>query len=305
VAEHDAAVDYLMTLVTCAVEARGYRWTSVSPDQLELTDAAGNQIPLGLTTLRRVAGFKDTDDWPAVVADYVGTTLVAVETHIESPVDFADFDTMAPLLRTRLYTTNFDQLESYIVRPVAPGLAQMVVLDFPISVVLPTHSLAADWPMRHEDLFALAHDNTRGDTMLDVEWADERNNAVEPDDGGVRIATLSGADEYASAHALWLDQYPVTGTAGALFTVPAEGIVQAHPLDTTDAGMPAAFRLAILADALYEQLRHRISPHVYLWRDGRIQLAANTSMVNNQVVLQFTDDVMAAFGSLGDSPFPF
>lgn len=287
-AADETVEDYLTTLVTGAAEEYGYRWTVVAPDALELTGSAGRQIQLALRTLRRSVEFEPVAEWPALAADYVATALAAVEAGIESPVDVFDFGIAAPLLRTRLYTTNFDELASYIARPVAPGLAQMAVLDFPITVVLPKREVAAGWPVPEDEVFALAEANTRRDATLRVEWFDD----------GVRIAALVGADEYASSHALWLDHYPVTGVAGALFTVPAEGIMHAHPLDSAENAVAAVIRLAKLADALYTQLPHRISPRLYLWRDGRIHLAADIVTGRNRVEVRYSPDLVAALSTL-------
>jgi hypothetical protein len=284
--------DYLTGLVEATVQQWGYAWTLTGPDELELVDAHGRRLLLALHTLRRRVRDRPRDQWPALAADYVSTSLTVIETHVADPVDLRDFATAAMLLRTRLYTTRFEDLDHYLVRPVAPGLAQMVVVDYPIAVCLPPREITAQWPAADDALFTLAQDNTRGDGPLEVEWHTATGAPVAADDPDACIATLVGSDEYASCHTLWLDQYPVLGPAGALFVVPAEGVVHAHPLTECAAALHAIMRLAVLADEHYRHREHRISPCVYLWRRGDIRLAATTSVQDNSMTVHYSDEFL-------------
>ena len=57
------------------------------------------RLHIGMRNLRQLARQVPRDDWPALVADHVGTIITA----IEEPLDLHDFALVRGLLRARVY----------------------------------------------------------------------------------------------------------------------------------------------------------------------------------------------------------
>ncbi|MFD0850736.1 hypothetical protein ACFQ07_00625 [Actinomadura adrarensis] len=145
----------------------------------------------------------------------------------------------------------------------APGLVELLVVDKPTSLLIVGVAVAGEWGLETDDLFRIARENVRSDGPLEME---------DGDFGGVRLCSLGGETAYVTAHALWVGDYPVTGSHGALVAVPAQGVLHACPVHDRDVS-DAMNMLIRLAWAGYQEGPRSISPNVYWWRAGELLLA--------------------------------
>ncbi|MEV6426520.1 hypothetical protein [Nocardia sp. NPDC051463] len=259
----------LTSLVTVAAQQLGYVCRITDTDEVAEFIGPRGDGPhyLWLDDLRRSLNEHPADQWPALVADYVGTFLHEVDMEYTDPLDTNDFATVRCLLRTRLAPAGADAGIEVVRREVAPGIVQVAVLGQFHTAVAVTPEMLADWDVDLDELFDLAEANTRADSSLAVEWKGY-NDAY--------FAVLSGSD-FASAHTRWLDDYPVVGMYGALFVTSHEGNVYVHPITGPDA-MTAVILLGKVAANTYRSEPRPVSPAVYWWRDSQISLAAGTEI---------------------------
>ncbi|GAA3959800.1 hypothetical protein GCM10023085_47810 [Actinomadura viridis] len=276
--------DPVITLVCAVVESHGYTCTVIDGDQVEL-GRPGDSSPsrMYLSNLRQWVAREPEDQWPAIVSDFVGTLIATTEVEDEEALDLADFALIRPLLRTRLYADDFQAGMEVVRRTVAPGLAEVLVVDKPTSLLIVSTGMAADWPVGRDELFHVARENVRSDGPLEM---------VEDDAGGVPIFSLGAETAYVTAHALWAGDYPVTGPHGALVAVPAQGVVHASPVHP--GGVPAAMNVLIrVAWAGFQEGPRSISPNVYWWDDGELRLAGAVEAGEDALTVSIGEDFQA------------
>jgi hypothetical protein len=256
--------DPLVGLVCAVVEHHGYACTVIDGDELELRRQGRDEpVRMYLTNLRQWVAREPEDQWPAIVADFVGTLIATTEVEDDEALDLGDYALVRPLLRMRLYADDFQTGLEIVQRSVAPGLVEVLVIDKPTSLLIVSTDMAAEWEARPNELFRVARDNVRADGPLELE---------DGDFDGVRLCSLGGETAYVTAHALWAGDYPVTGPHGALVVVPAQGVVHAAPLRGGE--VPGSMNMLIrLAWAGFQEGPRSISPHVYWWQDGELRLA--------------------------------
>ncbi|MFB4314341.1 hypothetical protein [Actinomadura sp. 21ATH] len=260
--------DPLLGLVCAIIEHHGYVARVVDEDQVELRrpdqDAPGL---IYLTNLRQWAAREPRDQWPAIAADFVGSVIATAADDGDDALDFEDLALVRPLLRTRLYGDDFGTGVKAgtepVRRQVAPGLAEVLVVDKPTAMMIVNADLREKWGTEAGELFAAAEENVRRDGPLELAAGDYE---------GVRLFSLGGDYAYATAHALWVDDYPVTGPHGALVVVPAQGMVHAVPVHGGE--VAAAMNLLVRVGwGGFQEGPRSITPNVYWWRDGALRLA--------------------------------
>ncbi|MEV6427626.1 hypothetical protein [Nocardia sp. NPDC051463] len=293
-AGHDAdSSDLLLTLVETIVQNHGYSCT-IESDELLLS---GSDWVLPLDNLRRKVAAEPQDQWPALVADHLTTMFNELDVTTTDPLDMDDFERIRPLLRARMYPEDMADVGIPVVaRTLAPGLVQRVVIDQVQTMVAVTSDRLSHWRIQEQDLFQLAEDNTYDDGLLTVEDLE--------DEDGERIFGLYGSADYASAHVRWRSEYPVIGRWGAAFVVPCEGTVFIHPLDGTDAYVTVG-TLAKMAMVTHAQRPSPVSPSVYWWNDGIIELAADVREMGDELELHVSaefQEVMEQIAEYADDP---
>ncbi|MEV6139041.1 hypothetical protein AB0L63_23850 [Nocardia sp. NPDC051990] len=292
----EVAPDLLLSLTVAAAQQLGYSCRVAAADDVVLSGPAGD-VMVGLTNLRRMAADEPPDQWPALVADYLSTGLVDLELDSD-PLDTGDFAMVQGLIRTRLYSEH-GGAPDVVRRQVAPGLIQRVLIDQVHTMAPVTYAMARQWPIDEYDLFALAEQNTRGDGPLDVltHRIDVPNRIDMPSADGVEITTLCGISDYITAHACWLDEYPVIGPAGAVFVVPSQRHIYAHPVADLEV-VQATTLLAQVAMLDYTQRPWPVSQDVYWWHSGTIELAAATQHTGDSLRIYPSDDFLTALNEL-------
>jgi hypothetical protein len=246
----DPALDSLVVLVA---ESHGYTCRPV-PSDVMLLDGP-HRLHIGMRNLRQLARQVPRDDWPALVADHVGTIITA----IEEPLDLHDFALVRSLLRSRVYPVEA-RTGRLISRPFAPGLIEAVVADTPTTVRTVVTDDARTWPVTIDELFKVARDGVRGDGPLDCDVID---------DTGIRV--LEGSTFYAATHLAWLESYLDPGPHGALAIAPTRSTIAACAIRKDTAAITAE-RLHAFARDAYEDGPGSLSPDLFWWRDGRLTL---------------------------------
>lgn len=254
----DGSEDRVLAQVQLMARLRGYRCTVVSPDEVELETERGPET-LSLDNLRMLVA----QEPPAKRLAFLTTVLDHLVSTGEAPDTADDFERTRAHLRVRLYP---EDMESAGVEPlrrtVVPGLAEHAVVDEPTRVMTPGRTHTEAWPLTADEIFTLGRANVRACTRLDL-------HSLDSDEAPVYGGYLN---DYASAHALWLDDYPVLGRHGALVCVPVEGALYAHPLDGPK--LVAAQEMLIkLALTRQEESPRRISTSIYHWHDGALTAA--------------------------------
>jgi hypothetical protein len=170
----------------------------------------------------------------------------------------AGFEEIRENLRVRLYP---EDMESPVGEPlrrvVVPGVTENVVIDEPTRVATPMRSETEGWPLGAAELFEVGRANVRAAGRVEF-------HSLDVGEGPVFAGYLT---DYASAHALWLDEYPVVGKHGALVCVPVEGALYVHPLDGTGL-LDAQGTLVKIGLGRQEESLRRISLDVYHWDGG-------------------------------------
>ena len=200
----DPALDSLVVLVA---ESHGYGCRPV-PGDVMLLDGP-QRLHIGMRNLRQLARQVPRDDWPALVADHVGTIITA----IEEPLDLSDFALVRGLLRSRVYPSEA-RTGRLISRPFAPGLIEAIVADTPTTVRTVVTDDAATWPVTTDELFAVGRDGVRADGPLECDVID---------DTGIRV--LEGSTFYAATHLVWLESYLDPGPYGAFAVAPTRSTI--------------------------------------------------------------------------------
>jgi hypothetical protein len=277
-------------LFCAAVELRGYTARATGDGEVTVSGPAGTTI-YHLENLMRKAAAAPRQDWPALAADHFGTGLAHDDADHAEPLTDREFPEIQTLIRTRLYPDDDVHEEvGCVCRPLAPGLAQRVVLDSVHTIAPVTEELLASWPLTERALFDLAETNTRADGPLDIARADFP-------DGAPPWFLLAGGD-YTSAHALWLGDYPdLIGPAGALFTAPAELGIRVAPIHGMEI-LEAGNILATLGAHHFANDPYPISRHLYRWYDGRIELAAYVEPSDTTLALLPTDEFVSLLNQL-------
>lgn len=277
--------DRLLGLVVEVLDRQDLTWSVIGPDQLSVGNSGTVQMNLG--NLRARTAREPADEWPALVADFVGNVLASMAAQREAPLDTSDVDRIAGLLRVRLYPGPIvgGPIEP-VARPVVEGIQEILVIDTPTTVMTVSREIAAPWPTPEADLFARARANVRADGPLEV------TTDLVP---GTRLTALHGETEYVSAHALWTQDYPVTGSEGSLVAVPAEGVIYAHPLEPDPAvTVPAMNAIIQRGWATYSDGHRTISPHIYRARpDGTLIPAASVELAGSTLSVRPTPEFQA------------
>ncbi len=243
----------LRSLVALVAESLGYRCEPLDDESLLLSGPS--RLRIGLVNLRQMAHQMPREEWPALVADHLGTLVTAAE----HPLDIRDFDCVRHLVRTRVYPAGAANGRA-LYRELAPGLLEVLVADTPTTVRMIRRDETTDWPATVPELFALGYDNVRDDEPLEREDHDME---------GVAVTLLHGDTFYAATHSLWLPDYVEVGEHGALVVLPTRHTLAVYPI-RDDGAIMATEKLRTFAQRAYEDGPGSLSPELYWWRSGRL-----------------------------------
>lgn len=218
---------------------------------------------VALSDVRATCALAPVDAWPGLVLD----ALQGLALSLETPVDLADAGTLRPRLRVRVYTEGAVLADDVVRRPLCPGLVEVLVVDLAGAVrVLPPAAVAA-WDEPVEGLFARGRDQVLADGLL---------TRRELDLGGVDVLALESPSAFAATHVSWLPTYVDVPPAGLLVALPTRHLLLCAPLTGRGQALHAAQALLVNADALWRTGPGALSPDLWWWRDGALELLPGT-----------------------------
>lgn len=209
---------------------------------------------IGLEELLRLCHRAGRENWLPIIRDHFADLDDLCDQYGSS-----DFGSIQPRLAVRVYSDeSLSQIEETAVyRRHIPGTASVLCIDTPDTSRAATRAEIEHWPMTHDELFAVAMDNTLklGPLQQDALQLDEETS----------LHVILGDSGYGATHTLRLERYPeLIGDHGALVAIPTSGIVLVYPIN--DLGVvPAIHKMIAIADSQYDQGPRPLSKRLY-WR---------------------------------------
>ncbi len=226
----------------------------------------GDEKPLtmGLQNLAQHLAATDDDAWPTLIERHFTLVTSGQETQRTWEEVAGDYERAAEMLRLRLFPIAYTEEGrglDMVWRVDLPGVASVVVIDFPQLTQTLTRKWLEKWNKSADQVLERAKRNTLASGAMQVERVplDEEEQLV--------IRVLLGEDHYLATHALDLPSYPgLIGTHGSMVMVPNRHAVMVFPIEHIDVVkvIPSMIGMGI---KLYTDGPGSISDQMY-WRDA-------------------------------------
>jgi hypothetical protein len=244
-----------------AVEAdlgrRGRAFT-IRDGYVELEAQGDDEAPeLGLANLAQMCNALEQSDWSLQIASHFSAVFATQGRDFDAIA--ADFEQARPILRIRLFpdaSMGGTDLGDTVSRPLAPGILEALVYDFPDSVAGVLGEHLAAWPVGEDAAMLIARANTT---------AEPATRAVTNLDG-MSFDGLEGG-MYTASHVFDLTALLPPDNQGAIVTIPNRHTLVWYPIVDASAG-DALTRIIAFASLLFEQGPGSISNQLYWWRNG-------------------------------------
>ncbi|GLZ13284.1 hypothetical protein Acsp04_35190 [Actinomadura sp. NBRC 104425] len=247
--------DVLGRALLKALTDRGYEAVLPDADTVAVTLPDGTQVKGDIREWRRHAGRNSMAALPGIAAEFVEK--------MEQDLRRAAQADAAPVgdLRVRIYTEDAlpqEVWDTLVVRPLAPGLLESVVVDLP-DAISPLHKSALGG-MTADEAFARA---------LAQSVDGEPHHIMTRELYGVPLTHISGEHRYVGAHVHVLKRYvdPAASPHGALVAFPIPELLLVHPIGRTQI-FSALHAMQALAARHVEVGEKALTPQVYWWRPG-------------------------------------
>jgi hypothetical protein len=243
------------------VAGRGFQVREELP-KLHATGPDGQAYEWGLWNLSQLCRGNPPGRWTSIVKDHFDSMVRSRSETSALEADEKDFAKMRPLLRVRLYGE--ESLEKapgakLVRRPLAPGIAAVLVFDLPSSVATVSSDKAGAWGMSVDELFRVGIENVRAEGPLE---------SMIQDVEGIPITLLGGESFFTTTHACFLEDYlRPPSPHGALIGLPHRGALLVHPVREKKA-LRAVQPLIQITRGMYEEGPGSLSPEIYWWRAG-------------------------------------
>ncbi len=251
----DEAFEAVVLDAASALSAAVVRYDSAGEVELSGVRLAGT---VDLRNVRQLCAQVERDRWPEIVLDH----LSGLATLQMAPRAAPTLQQAQPLLRSRLYGEAELALTDAVVRPLAPGLVEALVLLEGGAIATLSRPAVQRWGVATDDLFARGRAQVRGEGLLETRPVDV---------GGVTLTALEGTSFFTTTHLFWLAAYLALPPDGVLVAVPNRHLLLAWALDGPDV-LDAAQALLVNADRFHQQGPGSLSPHLYWWHDERLTL---------------------------------
>lgn len=235
----------------------GLAVSSIGPGVLRLR----NGRSLGLLQLAQHCHLRSPDEWRPLISSHLRTMTAHLHDIVEP---YSVFD-----LRVRLVPDAPDDggtLRALGARPFAEGVVQVLAIDV-VDVVrcVPAHEvIALGWDLDEAWASALAQ------TEL-LEVPDEVHSI---DIGVVDIIHVFGERSFTASMVGVVDRLVAEvadiGDTGAIVSMPLRHSILVHPVDGDEVRLAIAGMIPITRQ-LFRQGPGSVSPHLYWWRDGRLE----------------------------------
>ncbi len=218
---------------------------------------------VALADVRAACLLQPVPQWPGVVLD----ALQGLARSLEVSVDLSDEAAVRPLLRARVYTEGAVLTDDVVRRPLAAGLVEVLVADVAGAVRTIPPAAVAGWGAPVDALFDLAREQVLADGLLTRSRLDL---------GDVEVLALESPSAFAATHVSWLATYVDVPAAGLLVALPTRHLVLCAPMLRRGQVLDAAQALLANADALWTAGPGALSPDLWWWRDGALELLPGT-----------------------------
>lgn len=246
----------------------------------------------GLQNLAQVCSMAPPVEWPATVAQHFAIVSKTVE-EVDALTDrFKDFAQAAPHLSVRLYPADAMQgvgAQAPVMRTDLEGVASVLVLDLPDSMMSVGRWLADQWGKSDDELFAVALDWLRRDSTIE---AGETPLAAD-----VKVQMIASDGFYAASRALLLDEQPAcVGKYGAIVGVPHRHGLLAYPIENIEV-VKAVKAMLPGVRGMHQQGPGSISSDLYWYRDGSF-VRLPTQQTDNKLVFTPPEGFVALLNEL-------
>lgn len=211
-----------------------------------------------LRAVKQVCLTSPRESWLPIVSEH----LAGVASALLGQRDWADFDRVQPLLRSRLYDEGALLLADVVGRRLAPGVVEALVVARAGTISTLPRAVLGSWGMAAAPLYPPARAAVRAEGRLPCRQVDL---------GGAVFTAVEAASFFTTTHLFWLDAYVEVPAAGAVVAMPNRHLLLAHPLRDA-AAVDAVRAMAVNAANCYDQGPGGVSPHVYWWRGGTLSL---------------------------------
>ncbi|MEU5884448.1 hypothetical protein [Spirillospora sp. NPDC047279] len=242
-----------------AFERRGYRAVTLDPETVDVTGPDGETWTINTADWRQEAGRNSRAELPRLAAEFVQKMTTAFGR------EKAEIDRVlaAGQLRLRIYYEEDlgDLVDDLVTRPLAAGLLETVVIDYPESLSPLTRETLGDVP--ENEAFGAA-----------IRWSLENEPHYTQDDEiyGIPITHVGEAHRYIGAHLYLLNRHVRQAAPfGALISVPIPEYVIIQVIGTDHHIFGALEAMQDLARTHYEKGEKPITPLVYWWRPGEYE----------------------------------
>lgn len=220
-----------------------------------------NGRSLGLLQLAQHCHLGDREEW----RDLITTHLRTMTAHLHDVIEpFSMFD-----LRIRLIPDtpdDRDTLRALGARPFAEGVVQVLAIDVPEAVRCVPAREVTELGWNIDEAWASALAQTEA-----LEMPDELHTI---DIGGVDIIHVFGERPFTASLVGVVDrlvgEVAHIAESGAVISMPLRHSLLVHPIDGADVRTAIAGMIPITRQ-LFKQGPGSVSPHLYWWRNGKLQ----------------------------------
>ncbi|WP_433333655.1 hypothetical protein [Spirillospora sp. CA-294931] len=260
-----------------ALARAGFEARLSDPSTLSIALPDGTRANADITEWRRHAGRNSRADLPGIAAEYAGR-MARGFTRNEEQSEIAGLLT-AESLRLRLYTEDAltpDMRAALVTRPLAPGLVETVVVDYPDSIM----------PLNRTSLGTVPEAQVF-DAAIKASLEKEPHYTQRDDIQGVPIMHIGETHRYIGAHIHVLPRYLGPAPHGALVSFPIPEYVVVHELGPTHV-FTALDVMQHLARTHVAQGQRALTSQLYWWRPNHplhpvgIEMDHTTKSVHSQ-----------------------
>jgi hypothetical protein len=260
---------------------------------LEMEGDAEQQ--LGLANLAQVCNSVDEAEWPAVIDTHFSTLLAGQGGDLGELA--ADFNQAQPLLRVRLFpdeSMGGTSLGRTVARPLAPGVIEALVYDFPDTTTGVPRDHLAGWPVSEDEATAIARKNALAEPVT--------RSAVELAKG-VSLELCEG-NFYVASHVFGLgDLLPPGNSHGAVVALPNRHSLIWFPIEDLRV-IRALTGMLPIATGLFDTGPGSISNQLYWWRDGELIHLPVAQKPKGTLAFAPPDEFLALLNSFPALPAP-
>jgi hypothetical protein len=256
---NDNAPDVLGQALLQAFADRGYEAALPDAGTVSVALPDGGRANADIQEWRRHAGRNSMAALPGLAAEFAEQMDKALRRDAEQR---KESDVLpSENLRVRVYAEDAlpqEVWDTLVVRRLAPGLLEAVVVDYPDSMS----------PLQKRALGGSSTDAVFGEALA-ASVGREPHHMMTRELYGVPMTHISGEHRYVGSHVHILKRYvdPAKAPHGALVAFPIPELVLVHPIGQTQifAALEAA---QALAARHFEVGEKAISPQLYWWRPG-------------------------------------